>query len=198
MLECLEDAKRCSRSGVDEVFFSVLKMRAMECRRLKVQWTDEFEKEEKTLNEMAESVRRAGRVLEEHSSHANEKARTLWMSMPAKARLWNAKRDCCAAEIHQDMLKRGVQCKGEGGDINETISNHLSFLDSDPEVVAVVEAHEVIANISQVVDCLLGGRSFSVKHVCKKGVCYFELWHQQQDDVEVIDPITSQNQRQRV
>ena len=88
------------------------------------------------------------------------------------------------------MLRRGWRCKREhAGDINEKLNQCLSFLDSDPEVSAVVEAHEIIEHISKVVDALLlsssGGRGISIKHVCQRGQCYFELWYK--DDTAIVD-----------
>ena len=162
----------------EEVLFSIIKARAIECRAMAWMGVGDFEKEADMLEKMAESVKKAARMIAEHGASANEKARSI-----------TGPSCCCAAQTRMDMLRRGSHCTKEGGDIKREIMNTLSFLDGDPEVAGVVEAHEVVEYAGNLVDILLSpDASLVVKHIaCPFGFCKFELWVKEKDDAKGPD-----------
>jgi hypothetical protein len=150
------------------MLFCALKARAMACRDMAVCNTEvgcQFSKEGDMLEQMAERVKWAGRVLREHCGSANEKGKCVAPSG-------------CAWETRNRLMQRVWEERVERGDISREGNVGLSFLDADPEVLAVARAHDVLLDAGRVVErcaCgLVGG--LVVKHVARVEGCIFEIW----------------------
>ena len=167
-----------SEKNVFETIFTLLKVWAMQCQAMTNH--DGFIRQGRDMDAMAEAVRRAGRILEKHGAGANEKARILWMSLPACVRLWGAERKC-AADIRTDMLRCVADHKRQSEAIKAEIMGALSFLDADPEVDLVVQAHLVLEQGYLLMDAVLLSQHTSalsgcvLRHSTTACCCHFEL-----------------------
>jgi hypothetical protein len=127
--------------------------------------------EVKMLEALAENVRSAAFCLERWSGSANHKARVIGSSC-------NVTRQCaCVYGMRIDLVVRDAETVP--AHIKTDIKNALSFLDSDPEVKLVVEAHKIVEDAFALVEgwyrCYLG-REICMKHRVERGSCFYELW----------------------
>ena len=178
---CCEEES--NQKGVFEALHEFLMIWSLYCTEM--MGGEFFVREGDMLGQMAESVKWAGHVMRKHSVSANEKARAIWMNIPDSARPWEI-RACCAAELRVELL---CYAAGRRSDhIKNELKNALSFLDADPEVGLVIEAHDAVQHAFVVMDALrIGNNSFLLKHHQRGGCgCKFQLfaWH---DDAANVD-----------
>jgi hypothetical protein len=124
-----------SENDALKLMFSLLKIWAKEC--MSAHGCARFERDGRDLNAIAENVRCAGACLERWSVSANGKARRVWESIPEHNRPWNGRAFGCAHGLWTELALRSVTGAGSA-----QINSAFSFLDSDPEIKRVVEAHK--------------------------------------------------------
>jgi hypothetical protein len=154
-----------------KILYSLFKMWGRESEEMG------FREDAHKLDTLAESIKKAAVCLESRSGSANEKASVIWMNLPATTRGCHT---CgCAYSIRMELLVRVADSSSSmNTHIKTQLSNALSFLDSDPEVKLVVEAHKVLEDSFVVADGWFrcGKREVCLKHRIQGGCCSFDLW----------------------
>ena len=173
-----------ARQNVYEMLHNFFKIWAMECKVMMLTATATprfFGEQGQRLELMAESMKKAGNAMRRYSASANEKARVVWMSLPEAVRVWKHSREQhCAAEIQRDLQGLAVDSAAKQPEhIKSDIKNALSFLESDPEVALVVEAHAAVRYGHELMDTRAStpARCFLLKHAGRGGCgCSFEVF----------------------
>ena len=168
-----------TKKNVIEILHTILMLWATECEGMMDKETDVFGKEAAMLKQIARDVHSAGECVQGCSFSANTKGSTVWNTLAEGVRLWGSKE--CVVQVHHDLIVRAMNTdNAQEAHIKTEIKNALSFLDNDPEVKKVIEAHQILQNATALVDAWLHactGKGICLKHHHHRGSCVLEIWH---------------------